>query len=220
MHRLRIAGAGALFLLVAGSASPAWAHEHRHVGSYEFTVGWHNEPTYAGYPNAVTLLIKDAAGKPVDDIGDPPTLKVEVTTGNQKSDPLTLTPSFDPDTGFGNHGEFDGELLPTRAGVYTFRIFGTLNGQNVDEKFTSSDTTFDSPKAPTDIEFPVKDPTVGELATNIQQSAPRIDRAAAAAKSAKDKASSAGTLAVVALIVGAVIGGAGLVSRMTARRRS
>src|SRR5690349_9789971 len=104
MHRLRFAAAGALFAIVVSTASPAWAHEHRQVGKYQFTVGWLNEPTYTGYPNAVVLIIADAAGKPVDDIGDPPTLKVQVTTGAQTSDPLAFAASFDPDTGFGTHG--------------------------------------------------------------------------------------------------------------------
>src|SRR5260221_7981161 len=110
MHRFRFAAAGAVVLLVLGAANPASAHEHRHVGAYELTVGWQNEPTYAGYPNAVIVLIKDASGKPVDDIGDPPSLKVEVSTGTQKSDPLAFKASFDADTGFGTHGEFDSEI--------------------------------------------------------------------------------------------------------------
>ena len=44
------------------------------------------------------------------------------------------------------------------AGVYTFRFVGTVKGQAIDETFTSSDTTFESPEETTEIEFPVKDP--------------------------------------------------------------
>ncbi|MCU1463074.1 MAG: hypothetical protein JWO37_3149 [Acidimicrobiales bacterium] len=227
MKRFRIAAASAVVLLFLGAASPAWAHDHRRVGAYDFTVGWISEPTYAGFPNAVQLIVKDAAGKPIDDLGSPPTLKVEVGTGTQKSDPLAFKASFDPDTGFGTHGEFDSEIIPTRPGVYTFRIFGTINGQAVNETFTSSDTTFDSVREPAEVEFPTKDPSTGQLATSIQQLTPRVDTAVAAAKTqakaaknAKDKASTATTLAIVALVAGVVLGGAGLVTGLGARRRS
>src|SRR5579859_6832054 len=100
------AGAAALSLIVL-SASPAWAHEQRQVGAYQLTVGWQHEPTYVGVENAVQLFIKDAYGNPVDDLGNPPTLQVTLTTGARTSDPLDIRASFDPDTSLGMHGEFD-----------------------------------------------------------------------------------------------------------------
>jgi hypothetical protein len=220
MHRYRIAAAGAAALLfVLATAGPAIAHEERTVGAYKLAVGWQAEPAYAGFPNAVQVFVTDANGSPVADLGNPPSIKVEVTTGTQKSDPFVFKPSFDPDRGFGTKGEFDAPILPTRPGVYTFRVFGTVNGRAVDAKFTSSDTTFNSVQEPANVEFPVKDPSPGQLATNIERISPRVDAAATTAKSAKDKASSANTLAVVALVVGVVLGGAGLATGLAARRR-
>src|SRR5581483_11038555 len=101
-------------------ASPAYAHEQRQVGAFLFTVGWSSEPTYVGQPNDVQLFIHDAKGNPVDDIGSPPTIQLEVSFGSQTSAPLDLEPSFDPDTGLGTHGEFDASIIPTQVGDYTF----------------------------------------------------------------------------------------------------
>jgi hypothetical protein len=223
MHRFRFApaAAGALTLVVLMlAAAPAWAHEHRPVGDYELTVGWQSEPTYAGYLNGVQLTIKDRAGKPVASLGEPATLKVQVTSGSATTDPLPF------EAAFGSPGEFDSPIIPTRPGVYTFRIFGTINGAAVDEKFTSSDATFESVREPSEIQFPAKDPSIGQLATSVQQLTPRVDAAVKAqaaavkgakdAKDAKDKASTATTIAIIALALGAV----GVVFGVRARRRA
>jgi len=218
---------GTVAALVLITPGVAFAHEQRQVGSVEFTVGWVHEPTYAGFENAVQLFLKDGKGKPIDDLGDPPSLSVQVLTGNQTSDPLPLAPSFDPDTGLGTHGEFDAAIIPTRPGDYTFHFTGTVNGQKVDEKFTSSDKTFDSVKEASAIEFPAKDPSTGDLATNVDRLNPRVDSVVTqagvvkkAAASASDKASTAEALGIAALIVGIVLGGGGLLMGLRARRRA
>ena len=99
--RTLFGGAAVLVLLTPGAA---FAHEQRQVGAISFTVGWQHEPTYAGSENAVQLFLKDAKGNPIDDLGDPPSLQVQVITGNQTSDPLALAPSFDEDTGLATLG--------------------------------------------------------------------------------------------------------------------
>ena len=213
-----VAGAAAFGLLFL-SATPAWAHEQRQVGAYQLTVGWQHEPTYVGVENAVQLFIKDAKGNPIDDLGNPPTLQLTVTTGAKTSDPLDVRASFDPDTGLGMHGEFDAAVIPTTPGTYAFHLTGTIGGQKIDEKFTSSDKTFDDVKAPAAIEFPNQDPTNGDLATNLGRLTPRVTGASAAAKSARDKADSADTLAIVALVAGVAVGGAGLVVGLSRGRR-
>ena len=202
---------GLVFLGI--TAGPAGAHEVRKVGGYELTVGWQREPTYTGVVNGVQFFVKDAKGNPVDDLGDPPSLKVDVTTGGKTSDPLDIKASFDPDTGEGTHGEFDAALIPTSPGDYTFHFTGNIKGQNIDEKFTSSDTTFETVKDPTAIQFPSKEPSPGQLATSVNRLDPRV-------KNATDKAKSASTLAIVALVVGAVLGIGGIAVGATARRRS
>ena len=219
------AAAGAAMLLLLSTAGPAFAHEQRKVGPYQFTVGWQHEPTYTGVENAVQLILKDAKGNAIDDLGSPPTLKVEVLSGTQKSDPLDLKASFDADTGLGTHGEFDAAIIPTAPGDYTFHLSGTIGSDKIDERFTSSDKTFDTVRDPTPVEFPAKDPSPSQLATNLDRLNPRVESAISLAQStsretkkARDKASTAQTLGIVALVVGAVVGGAGLVAGMTARR--
>jgi hypothetical protein len=219
------AAAGAVTFLLLSTAGPALAHEQRKVGPYQFSLGWQHEPAYTGVENAVQLIVKDSKGNAIDDLGSPPTLKVEVLTGTQKSDPLDLKASFDADTGLGTHGEFDAAIVPTAPGDYTFHFFGTIGSDKVDERFTSSDKTFDTVKDPTAAQFPAKDPSPSQLATNLDRLNPRVESALSlaqstsrAAKRASDKASTAQTLGIVALVVGVVVGGAGLVAGMTARR--
>lgn len=213
-----VAGAAALCLFFL-SATPAWAHEQRQVGAYQLTVGWSHEPTYVGIENAVQLFVKDAAGNPLDDLGTPPSLQVTVSSGTKTSDPLELKASFDADTGLGMHGEFDAAVIPTAPGTFTFHFTGSINGQKIDEKFTSSDSTFDDVQAPSAIEFPNQDPTNGDLAANLTRLNPRVDNALAVAKSARDKADSASTLALAALVVAVALGGAGVVVGATRGRR-
>ena len=166
-------------MLVGPLAGTAFAHERRTVGPLQFVVGWGVEPTFTGYLNGVQITIRDVSGGgdpvPVTDAAD--TLKVEVAFGDQKVGPLDL------DTVFNSPGEYQAPLVPTRAGVYTFRFVGTVKGQAVDETFKSSDTTFGTPAETSEIEFPVKDPSPAELASRVE----RVDtRAATAANSADD----------------------------------
>src|SRR5712692_2143629 len=58
MLRRSVRAAGALSigaLLLFLTAAPAFAHEQRTVGSFQITVGWLHEPSYAGIENAVQL---------------------------------------------------------------------------------------------------------------------------------------------------------------------
>jgi hypothetical protein len=152
----------------------------------------------------VQLFVHDAHGNPIDDLGSPPTLQLEVIFGSQTSSPLGLEASFDPDTGLGTRGEFDAAIMPTAAGDYTFHFFGSINGQKVDERFTSGPTTFNTVQDPTPIQFPARAPTVPELATLADRLSSRVDHAATAASNASNKAGSADTVGLVGLIVGAV----------------
>jgi hypothetical protein len=202
--------AGALLFVAAG---PAQAHEQRTVAGLRLTVGWQHEPTYVGDLNAVQLILHDASGKAVDDLGDPPSLTLTVSTGAETSQPLTLTPSFDPDTGLGTHGEFDAPIIPTAPGVYRFHFTGTVAGQHVDQTFTSSDSTFDDVVEPTAVEFPVHQPPVAELGTGVQRAQSRASAAASRAGSARDDANRATVVGVVALVL------AGVAVVMSTRRR-
>ncbi|SRR5713226_2967418 len=181
-------------------ANTAVAHEARKVGSYELAVGWADEPTFVGFRNAVELILKDAKGKPVLNLGD--TLKVEVMFGDQKSELLTLEPAFDLEEGFGTPGDYRAALIPTRPGTYTFHFVGSIRGQKIDQRFTSSEKTFDSPRTSSDVEFPAKDPSTADLASRLERLSPRVDAAQSAAADGQQTASQARTVSIIALLLG------------------
>lgn len=216
LHLLRASTiVGALW--VAASLTLTWsisaqAHEHRHVGAYELTVGWADEPTYTGFKNGVQLIVRDAAGKPVTDMGD--TLKVEVIFGTTKTAMLPVTPAFGKT--FGRPGDYRAPIIPTRPGNYTFHFVGTIHDEKIDQSFTSSEQTFDPVSEATEIEFPAKDPSPGELAGRLEREGPRIEAAQAAATAANSAASQSRLVAAIAIVLGAV----GIVLALMPRRRT
>jgi hypothetical protein len=208
-------------LAIVMTATPASAHQHRIVGGIETTVGWLDEPAYAGFKNGVSFRAeRRAAGADQDAAGTPvtgATLKVEITFGTEKAGPLDLEPAF------GDPGHYETTVIPTRPGTYTFRITGKLAGTNFDQTYTSgeggkkaqSEGTFDDIKEPAEVKFPVKDPSNGELADKTG----RIDaRLVAAQRELKSDADSAGTKGLLALIVGGLGLLIGLAALVSARR--
>jgi len=217
LHLLRASTiVGALW--VAASLTLTWpsgaqAHEHRKVGAYELTVGWADEPTYTGFKNGVQLIVRDAAGKPVTDMGDD-ALKVEVIFGTTKTAMLPVTPAFGKT--YGRPGDYRAPIIPTRPGNYTFHFVGAIHDVKIDQSFTSSEQTFDPVSEATEIEFPAKDPSPGELAGRLEREGPRIEAAQAAAAAANSAASQSRSVAVIAIVLGAV----GIVLTLMPRRRT
>jgi hypothetical protein len=215
--------AGLAGLLLVGTSSTALAHEERDVGKYVVAVGFGDEPAYAGVQNSVQMFLHDKqTDKPIVDLG--PTLKVEVRYGNRAMPPLTMEPNFEVGE-FGTPGDYRAFFFPTRPGDYSFHFTGTIKGQKVDETFTSGKSTFSSVVDPTNVEFPEKDPTTGQLGQAVNRVIPRVEslinkgaRAEAAIASLKDDVDSAKTLATLALAVGVVVGLAGLVVGVMALR--
>jgi len=202
--------AGLLIPLLAG---PAAAHEERTVGKYHFVVGFGDEPTYAGEKNSVILLLSDAKDKPVIDLTD--TLKVAVTTGSAEPLQLSMEPNFEVGE-FGTPGDYRAWFIPTTPGAYSFHFTGTIKGQKIDQTFKSGPTTFDEAKDPAEIQYPVKQPTGGQLATRADRETARVDAALATERDqAKDAAASARTLAIIGLVVGAL----GLIAAIVALAR-
>lgn len=168
--------AAAMAMLLAMGIQSASAHETRTVGAYRLTVGWNTEPAYSALPNRVSLRIVDAADRPVVDLGE--TVEVEVIFGGQTTPRMKMEPAFavNPDgtARFGTPGQYTADLAPARAGVYTFHFVGSIKGQALDERFTSSDTTFDSPREMSEISFPAKDPNNAQLAQRIDRTSARL----------------------------------------------
>jgi hypothetical protein len=106
-------------------------------------------------------------------------------------------------------GEFRAWLLPTRPGTYAFRIVGTIVGQHVDVASTCSEKTFHCVADLTPIQFPAKDPSLGELADRMNRTIPRAERAGESATSAR-----------VFAILAALAAGGALFSSFVALRRS
>lgn len=200
--------------LVAGwliAAPAAAAHTHVHVGEYELTIGWGVEPTYVGVPNVVELSIENEAGDPVTDLeaGD---ITVVVSTAGESTAALPLEPQFVVDV-FGTPGQYGADLLPTTPGEYTFQFAGTLKGETVDVTVASGDETFSPVQASSDVEFPVKVPTMAEVAQRLEGIDGRIQQATAGAQASADAAVDAANRAT---LLGAGVGGLGLVVAVVA----
>jgi len=174
---------GALALL--GSVpSGADAHETRTLegGRYAVEVGFLSEPAYLGQPNALYLDVVEFAtggGRPVEGLAA--TLQAEVEKDGQMM-PLTLIPQ-DP-------GVYHGAFLPTATGDYTFRLFGQIGDQPVDESFRSSPNTFAAVDPADAIQFPTKLVPADVLQAQVAD--------------AEDEAAAARTLAFVGIAVGAL----------------
>ncbi len=187
------------------------AHERRAVGQYAFVVGFTSEPAFVEDKNGVSLRITRAANnEPVE--GAEKTLKVEVSFANQKR-------TFDLRAAFGQPGSYSADLIPTRAGTYTFRFFGSLDGLAVDETFVSGPGRFNDVQSREEIQFPERLPALASVSKTANDAQVAAESASAAASSSRDSAASARTLAVIGVVVGALGLTAGAGSLLLARRR-
>lgn len=172
---------------------PASAHERRTVaGTYIFVVGWLVEPTFVEEANGVSLVVTNAqTNQPVE--GLEKTLKAEVTAGGTSK-------AFDLAVVFNRDGAYKAEFIPTKTGSYAFRIFGTVGGTQVDERFESGPGRFEDVTSKSEAQFPVKVPSNGELADQLQsrpsaQGGPASVTSAAQATPAPQGASPPATVA-------------------------
>jgi hypothetical protein len=147
----------ALALLLLSGTSTASAHERRTVaGKYVFVVGFLNEPPLVEEPNGIDLRVTNAqTNEPVE--GLEKTLKAEIIVGDQKK-------TVDLRARFGQKGAYTADIIPTKAGTWVFRFFGTVEGTPVDERFESGPGRFNDVQPKSDLQFPVQLPTLGELA--------------------------------------------------------
>ena len=194
-------------------ASVAMAHVVKEAGPYTLEIGWQHEPTYIGEANGVQVIIHDANDEPITDLGTDD-LKVVVSTGDQQSGELTFEPGFDLAEGEGPLGEYNAPIMPTTPGDYTFHLTGAIHGEAVDITVTSSDETFDTVRGTTEIQFPVKVPTLNEVATRLD----RIDSRLAAADGAQAAADRSLLVGAGVGLLGVIIGAAALVVARRAAR--
>jgi hypothetical protein len=200
MHvRRSILAAFSALLLMLASFAIASAHEHREVGEYTFTVGFRVEPALVNQPNGLDLRVDHGHGdaaEPVEGLQE--TLQAEIMYGGETM-PLEMRGVW------GQPGRYTADVIPTETGTYSFRIFGTINGTQVDETFVGGPDTF-SEVASTE---PISFPSAGAAAAG----------GATTASDAQDTANTAQTLAIVALVLGALGLVAGAGAFMAARSR-
>lgn len=182
----------AAVLIVVMWAIGTSAHETKTVGSLRLTIGWSDEPAFTGLKNSIEVAVSDATGRPIAEAAE--SFAVEAAFGDQRlSLPLEPVP--------GRAGTFRAWLVPTRSGTYAFRFTGTLRGQAIDTTSTCSAATFSCVSDLANLQFPVKDPSIGQFAERVTRTLPR-------AQLAIDTATRARTIAIAA----AAAAGLGLVA--------
>lgn len=166
-------GIGAILLWTL-PASVA-AHDKKASGRFQLTVGWGEEPAFTGSKNSVVVAVSDSAGPLKGPAGS---LSVEISFGSERIT-LPLEPAW------GHPHEYRAWLVPTRAGTYTFHVTGTLKDQAIDITSTCSESTFHCVADVSEIQFPARDPSAGQLAERISRGLPRAELAADAAARAR-----------------------------------
>jgi hypothetical protein len=184
-----ILAAAIVWLSIAGLG----AHDRKSAGPLTVVLGWASEPAYTGSLNAVVVSLSDSKGPLTKADG---ALTVDVVFGTERT---TLALERVPNRAH----EFQAALVPTRAGTYTFRVAGTINKQPIDVTSTCSDSTFHCVTDAAAIQFPVKDPTVGQLAERVERALPRAADAGSTAADARTLALIALGLSVLGVIVAA-----------------
>jgi hypothetical protein len=222
----RVVPVAAIAGLALLQAAPALAHGEAGEGDLALTIGFVNEPAFAGMPNGVQVVVEHG-GQPVTDLR-PGDVQVEVTFGDETSEPMDLEPAFAFEGGqlvFGEPGDYHAEFVPSQPGKYTFHITGTIEGEQVDEEMSSGPDTFSTVEDVAAASFPeVNAPTNEELATRVDAEAARaadgVEAAEAAAASAESAASSARTVGVVGVVLGAIGVIAAIAALASARRKA
>ena len=174
------------FAINAGTAA---AHERRMVGPYQFVVGWLNEPAYVGLMNSLDLRISDTRVTPAKNVeGLEKTLTVDLQSGGLAPLALTVTARF------GTPGAYNGYVMPTTTGTYTFTIKGEIESQDVNEKFESGPGRFGDIESTTALQYPNKVPAADDLNKRLGDMQSGIDQTR--------------LLAAVAVVIGIVALGA------------
>ncbi len=167
-------------------------------------MGWGEEPTQVGSPNFVEVIVSDLRGPLAVPAG---ALSVEVSYGDSAVT-LPLVPTGAP-------GTLEAALTPTRPGTYSFEISGRVDGQPVQVRATCSESTFNCVETSAGPEFPVKDPSAGQLAQRLSSETNRVENAS-------NQADDARTIALFAVIPAALalaLGGFAAFTSIRSRRR-
>jgi hypothetical protein len=193
VRRLVAVAAAALFALL--STGVVVAHEGREVAGYSLEVGFIDEPVFVGQKSGLEFFV-NKGDTPVE--GLETTVKAEVIYQGQKRD-------LPVDARFGEKGAYESVFFPTAPGAYTFHLFGTIEGQAIDESFTSSPDGFSEVEALSGGQFPLQFPAQADVVADAQ---------------AGKTAASQVTIALVLGAAGLLAGLVGIGLALAARRRN
>ena len=189
----RAAVLAAALATVAGTGT-ALAHESRDIDDITMVVGFLDEPVFVGQKSGLDLHVTHD-GEPAEGLEG--TLEAEVTFGDETR-VLEISPAF------GEPGAYRSVFIPTAAGPYTFRIFGEIDGEPIDESFTAGPDTFGEVQDTAGGQFPVVFPATADVVRDAEAGA------------------SAATTATISLVLGAagLVAGVAAIGLGMARRRS
>jgi hypothetical protein len=181
--------AAVLPALLGLGVAQAPAHVAQRSGAFEVELGWGEEPPRVGADNFVEVTVTDQRGRPVAVPAE--ALAVEVAYG-ARAITLPLAPTAVP-------GALEAPLIPTRPGTYRFSVSGSVEGRALAVSATCSETTFECVSSSGATEFPVEDPSAGELAARLSSESGHVGEANERAGDARTLALVAAGLAAVAL---------------------
>jgi hypothetical protein len=156
-------GIAAVLALLTAALIPgvAVAHEDREVAGYQVVIGFIDEPVFVGQKSGLEVFVS-RGDQPIASLEQ--TLQAEVIQDDQRRE-LPLSPRF------GEEGAYQSYFFPTVAGPYTFRIFGSIEGNEIDESFTSSPEGFSEVEEVAAGQFPVVLPGTAEIAQDARNGA-------------------------------------------------
>ncbi len=223
-----------LAAVVAGVLSLAavtgFAHEGRQVGDYQINIGWIVEPAYEGVMNGVEIRVT-RMGENAHDHGDSGAMSM---SGDHHGDSMaveglesalrvevTYTPTgasrvVDLSADLAEPGRYTANLLPTTPGVYTFRVFGAIEGMAVDETFASfgGGGGFDDIRPLSALQFPEELASAREMESAVRGAISTAEEARDAAEQGQGVLP---VLALAAAVFGVALGAAGLVAGIRKR---
>jgi hypothetical protein len=163
----------AVSALVLGAAfGVIQAHEGRTIDeTYDIAFGWRVEPAFQGQLNGADFYISlhDTEATIEEQQATLEALvvdlQVDVTFGDQTIT-QTLEPKFPMFTVFDGVGyvNYVTNLVPTLPGDYVFRVYGTVDGMDVDEIFDSADGEFSTIEPASDLLFPAVPDSAQQIA--------------------------------------------------------
>lgn len=151
------------------------AHEGREVGDFTIEIGWRGEPAFTNLLNGAEITVTrhgdedeehtetEATVEPQEEHTNSVTEEHEEESNGVTNleDTLQIEVSFGPASKFlklqpvsGEPGHYTADLIPMRPGDYTFRVFGTIEGVEIDESFSAADGQFSTVEPIEDLQFP------------------------------------------------------------------